>query len=147
MLIDKYAKKAGITLNDCMRIPVPALAPIPIPQPPPQPQVIIVPAPAPQPVPVAKASGLLRDLGSFHVTRSYSAALCPTTRVILGSAGLQILDRAIVLASDGEVVLVGNVYTTAVATSYLRKHGISRVVVRAADEQDNTVEVQIWSVQ
>jgi hypothetical protein len=152
MLIDKYAKKAGITLEDCMKVPVAALAPAPVPQPAP-PQVIIVPQPAPvalptpQPVPVVKSSAMLRDLGTFRVTREYSTSACPTTRTILGAAGVQILDRAITLSSDGEVILIGNVYTTAVATNYLRKHGVNRVVIRASDEQNSSVGVQIWSAE
>jgi hypothetical protein len=151
MLIDKYAKKAGITLEDCMRVPTVILTPTPIPTPvaTPQPIVIQVPAavlPPPQPVqPVVTTTGTLRDLGSFKVTRSYSTNLCPTVQVVLGSNGVQILDRAISL--HGEVTLVGNVYTTAVATSYLRKHGVSKVVIRAADEQDNSVGVQVWIIQ
>jgi hypothetical protein len=51
------------------------------------------------------------------------------------------------LSNQGEVILIGNVYTTAVATSYLRKHGVSKVVVKAADEQDSSVDVEIWSAE
>jgi len=40
--------------------------------------------------------------------------------------------------------LTGNVYTTAVAAGYLRKHGVKDVTLRAADEQDSVVEIQIW---
>jgi hypothetical protein len=150
MLIDKYAKKAGITLEDCMRVPTVILTPTPIPTPvaTPQPIVIQVPAavlPPPPPAPVVTTTGMLRDLGTFKVTRSYSTNLCPTVQVVLGPNGVQILNRAITLG--GEVTLVGNVYTTAVATSYLRKHGVSKVIIRAADEQDNSVGVQVWSAQ
>jgi hypothetical protein len=149
MLIDKYAKKAGITLEDCMRVPPPAAvvsAPPPAPQPV-QPQVIVVPAPQPVPVPVVKSSGLLEDLGTFRVTRSYSTNLCPTVQTILGPRGIEILNRAVTLSANGEVILIGNVYTTAVATNYLRKHGVNRVVIRASDEQNSSVGVEIWSAE
>lgn len=147
MLINKYAKKAGITLEDCMFVPTPVLIPQPtvvVPQPQP---LVIIQAPPPEVVaPVQVTSvGTLTDLGSFKVTRSYSTNLCPTVQVVLGTNGVQILNKAIALG--GEVTLIGNVYTTAVATSYLRKHGVSRVVVKAADEQDNSVAVQVWSVK
>ena len=89
----------------------------------------------------------MQDLGSFRVTRSYSTNLCPTIQTILGPGGVQILNRAVTLSANGEVILIGNVYTTAVATSYLRKHGVSKVTIRAADEQDSSVGVQIWSAQ
>jgi hypothetical protein len=152
MLIDKYAKKAGITLEDCMKVPlaVVAPAPFPVPQPPSQPMSGVIQQPQPlkvdPPAPV-KSSGLLQDLGSFQVTRSYSTNLCPTVRTILGLNGVQILDRAITLSEQGEVILIGNVYTTAVATNYLRKHGVNRVVIRASDEQNSSVGVQIWSAE
>lgn len=149
MLIDKYARKAGITLDDCMRVPqaVVTLQPIPVAPPPPQPISVVIQAPQPAPVvvPTVQSTGTLHDLGSFRVTRSYSTNLCPTVQVVLGPNGVQILNRAIELG--GDVTLVGNVYTTAVATSYLRKHGVSKVVIRAADEQDNSVAVQVWSAQ
>lgn len=150
MLINKFAKQAGITLEDCMRVPQAAIIPaVQAPPPPVTPTPIIINLPPPaaivpaiQPV---KSAGTLQDLGTFKVTRSYSTNLCPTVQTILGPGGIQILNRAVTLSENGEVILIGNVYTTAVATSYLRKHGVSRVVIRAADEQDSSVGVQIWS--
>lgn len=134
-----------------MTVPVVAVVPQPaVAQPQPIPIIIQAPpVPVPTPVapePVVRSTGSLQDLGSFKVTRSYSTNLCPTVQTILGPGGVQILNRAVTLAANGEVILIGNVYTTAVATSYLRKHGVSKVTIRAADEQDNSVAVQIWTV-
>jgi len=152
MIKQKFAKEAGVTMEDCMTLPVvpqpvqivPVVA-APVPQP--QPQPVIIQVPAPQPAAAVQSTGSLQDLGSFKVTRSYSTNLCPTVQTILGPGGVQILNKAITLSDGGEVILIGNVYTTAVATNYLRKHGVNKVVIRAADEQDSSVAVQIWSVK
>jgi hypothetical protein len=153
MVNQKFAKAAGVTMADCMTLPVVSqiipVAPVvaaPAPMTP-QPQPVIIQVPVPQPVAAVQSTGSLQDLGSFKVTRSYSTNLCPTVQTILGPGGVQILNKAITLSDGGEVILIGNVYTTAVATNYLRKHGVNKVVIRAADEQDSSVAVQIWSVK
>jgi len=151
------AKRAKLTLSDCLQaVPAP-----PAPQPAsvvpnPQPTIIIVPTPvsatpvaatAPIPAPVEETKTSLTDLGSFRVLRATSTGSCPTTRVALGSQGIAILDRAIKVSNDqlGAIILTGNVYTTAVATGYLKKHGVSKVMVHASDDQNGQVSVQVWS--
>lgn len=144
------SKRAKLSLEECLAIVAPPQPQVIVREPlvaqPAPPQVIVIQAPTPVPA-VVKSSGTLQDLGGFRVTRSYSTNLCPTTSVVLGANGVQILNKAISLSTHGEVILVGNVYTTAVATSYLRKHGVNKVVIRAADEQDSFVGVQIWSAE
>lgn len=148
----KAVRKAGVTLTDCMALQAVQTAPVIIPSPvAPVPQITVnVPAPVVQaaPAPVAVASlATFTDLGSFRVNRSYSTGTCPTTKTVLGTAGITILDRAIKLAdkTDGEIILNGNVFTAGVATSYLRKRTRGKVSIQAADDQDGIVNVKVWS--
>lgn len=147
---NKYVRKAGVTLADCLVEPTvaPAVVSAPVA---PAPQITVnVPAPVVQaaPVPVAVASlATFTDLGSFRVNRSYSTGTCPTTKTVLGTAGIAILDRAIKLAdkTDAEIILSGNVFTAGVATNYLRKHTRGKVSIQASDDQDGLVNVKVWS--
>lgn len=151
---NKYAKKAGVTMEDCLRQPTPSVSTAVSPEP--QPKVIISPETAPVagiaigtivPVIAEAPKTVLTDLGSFRVLRSTSSGVCPSVRVALGAHGISILDQAIKTSKDqlGAIILSGNVYTTAVVTGYLKRHGISRVIVKAEDDQDGVVNVQVWT--
>lgn len=141
------SKRAKLTIDDCLALVVPrpqtVVVPAPLPQP--QPTVIIVPQPAPAPAvvaPVATAARLT-DLGHFRVLRTTSSGTCPTVRVALGSRGIAILDKAVAFG-EGEIILSGNVYTSGVAVNYLRKHTRAKISIKALDDQDGEVLVQIW---
>jgi hypothetical protein len=146
------AKRAKLTLAQCLMIVTPkqVLVEQP-PQPQPQavtPRVITWEEPKtevkPQPVPERVETPVrLTDLGSFRVLRTTAAGVCPTTRVALSPQGIAILDRAIGMGR-GEIILTGNVYTSGVAVSYLRKRATSKISVTAADDQEGTVSVQFF---
>lgn len=137
---NKYAKAAGVTLEDCMNVPVPTPAPVVLP---PAPQIIVVPmlqpvAPA-APAPVVEnrltPSPVLHTVGScklFYVNVCY-----------------RLLDTAVlVLQRDGtaRIVLTGPVESGKLV-SYLRTRvGQNRIEIKLADEQNSTVLIQTETV-
>lgn len=141
------SKRAKLTLVDCLALVAPRPQTIVVPAPPQAspPQIIVVPASS-QPVPatIEAPAARLTDLGSFRVLRSTSSGTCPTVRVALGSKGIAILDKAVAFG-DGEIILSGNVYTSGVAVSYLRKRTRAKISIKALDEQGSDVAVQFWS--
>jgi hypothetical protein len=163
MVNRKYSKEAGVTLEDCMTTLRPTVAPAPqalpqsAPAPVTQPITIILPptpavpvvsnvgtTPTPTPIPVGLASsGVLRDLGEFTVTRLTSTGTCPTVAVQLGARGTAILNKAI--SSGNEIILTGDTRDVAVATGYLKRHGVTRVSVHL--QEAGSVNVSIWEVK
>jgi hypothetical protein len=158
MVNRKYAKEAGVTLEDCMTTTRPTVAPTaPAPQSAPAPITIILPPtpvapvalsvgtqPTPTPAPAGLvSSGVLRDLGEFTVTRLTSTGTCPSVAVQLGTRGINLLSKAIGIG--GEIILTGETRDVAVATGYLKRHGVTRVSVRLEDQA--TVGVSVWEVK
>jgi hypothetical protein len=151
MVKRKYSKEAGVTLEDCMTAFRPAVLPLPAPpQPAPvAPPITIVLPPTPAPMPVAvptetvKQSASLTDLGDFTVTRLTSTGTCPTVAVQLGARGIAILNKA--ASSGSEIILTGDTRDVAVATGYLKKHGVTHVSVHL--QEAGSVNVSIWEVR
>jgi hypothetical protein len=166
MVNRKYSKEAGVTLEDCMNTlrptvtvaPAPQALPQSAPAPVAQPITIILP-PTPA-VPVAtnagtspttiltqasslSSSGVLRDLGDFTITRLTSTGTCPTVAVQLGARGIAILNKAV--SSGDEIILTGDTRDVAVATGYLKRHGVTRVSVHL--QEAGSVNVSIWEVK
>ncbi len=129
---NKYAKAAGVSMEDCLQASLPA--PLPPPPAPPQDRVIVVPAP---PVPVAPP------------VIEKSTVIIGTSKYTQWNGVLRLLDAAILrLQSDtnATIVLTGPSYAGK-AVIYLKARGIdpSRVSLKFADI--DTVTVEVYSVK
>lgn len=152
------ARRAKLTLDDCLAIIVPPVPQIVVPQPPaaPQPQVIVVPAPQPVLAPIAAQPS--PDCNQpkavpVHYTRVCKAS---TKIAIIGFCKLHnsipdpgcyvILDEAvgaIGVNNNARIVLTGPVESGRVVL-YLKQHKISlnQITLKLADDQNGTLTVQ-----
>jgi hypothetical protein len=143
---NKYAKKAGVTLEDCMRVvvvvaPVPVAVPTPTPAPVPN---IIVNVPAPMPVvaptvPIAEINGTLRNLGTCNLHYGKPTNVC-----------YRVLDDAVrVLESQStaRLILTGPIESTKVLSYIDGKIARSRVELRLSDDANSTLTIETWNVQ
>jgi hypothetical protein len=142
-LIDKYAKKAGVTMEDCMGTqPIPVPPPVIIPEPEPpvpvaaaEPEPVIVKQQPPVGWPTPTFSSTVRNVGS-----------CPAK---YWNCVLRLLDKAVLQVQntqDAKIVLEGPPLT-AKAVQYLRTRGIdpSRVTLHFSDI--DTVGVETFVVE
>jgi hypothetical protein len=152
------AKRAKLTLDECLAIVAPPVPQIVVPEAPvpPQPQVIIVPVPTPAPVPVAvpapecsqrkapqavhytrvcKQSTKVANIG---FCRLYNGTPAPGCYVLLDEAV-----GAIGSNNNSRILLTGPVDSGKVVL-YLKTHNISlnRITLKLADEQNGTLTVQ-----
>ncbi len=142
---NKYAKKAHVTLEDCMRVVVVvAPAPVVVPAPVPVPNIIVnIPAPVPlpvvAPVPVTTNDGTLRSIGTCKLNYGKPTNVC-----------YRFLDDA-VLALNGDanarIVIDGPMESTNILPYLSRKVSRSRIELRLSDEANNNLTVATWSAQ
>ena len=132
------AKRAHLTLAQCMAIvpPVPpVVVPAPIPAPP---QIIVVPVPAQAPVPVveehSKSSLILHNVGTCRLPNGRPTNAC-----------YRMLDDAVLVLEtypNSRIVLTGPLQSD-IVVSYLRKRvSQSRIELKLADEQNTTMLIQ-----
>jgi hypothetical protein len=152
------ARRAKLTLDDCLAIVVPPVPQIVVPQPPaaPQPQVIVVPAPQPVLAPIAAQPS--PDCNQpkavpVHYTRVCKAStkiatigFCKLHNSIPDPGCYVILDEAvgaIGVNNNARIVLTGPVESGRVVL-YLKQHKISlnQITLKLADDQNGTLTVQ-----
>lgn len=141
------AKRAHLTLTDCLNIvvpPLPVQAPVPAAQP--VPTVIVVPAPAPvaaivPPAVIApkETTSTLQEIGECKLVNSQITNVCK-----------RILDDAILRLNNlpnSTLRVTGPIEATQ-AVKYLKSRvSPSRVEYIFSDEQNSTIAFEIWSVR
>lgn len=139
------AKRAHLTTDECLLVVAPP--PVVVNTPAPAPTVIVVPTPTPvaavipQPtveVPVLKQTSTLYDIGSCTMTNLHLTNVC---KRMLDDAALRLENRP-----NARLVLTGPV-ESAQAAGFLRNRvSRSRIELRLADEQDYTLNIQLFEV-
>lgn len=127
-ITNKYVKKAGVTLEECMATPPPAPVVIP---PPPSPTVIVVPITAPQAY-QTNVDVTPNDLASCEKFDNICKAQ---------------LDEAVLFSkykSEGQITVVANVKEQNLAASvrdYLKKNGVNSVLTQLNEDTGPGVNV------
>src|SRR5271157_2961939 len=142
---NKYAKAAGVTLEDCMTVPLAPVPVLPAPVPASQPTIIVVPQPAPvamlPPIaPIQSQTTILIDIGSCKMTNLKLTNVC---KRMLDDAALR-LDNA---PTGTKLVLTGPVEAAQAASYLSNRVSRQRVEMRFSDEQNLTLDVQLFEVQ
>src|SRR5271157_207151 len=142
---NKYAKAAGVTLEDCMSVPLAPVPVLPAPVPASQPTIIVVPQPAPvamlPPIaPIQSQTTILIDIGSCKMTNLKLTNVC---KRMLDDAALR-LDNA---PTGTKLVLTGPVEAAQAASYLSNRVSRQRVEMRFSDEQNLTLDVQLFEVQ
>src|SRR5271157_4209052 len=142
---NKYAKAAGVTLEDCMSVPLAPVPVLPAPVPAPQPTIVVVPQPAPVAMlpPITQIQSqttILIDIGSCKMTNLKLTNVC---KRMLDDAALR-LDNA---PTGTKLVLTGPVEAAQAASYLSNRVSRQRVEMRFSDEQNLTLDVQLFEVQ
>src|SRR5271157_2964663 len=142
---NKYAKAAGVTLEDCMTVPLAPVPVLPAPVPASQPTIIVVPQPAPvamlPPIaPPQTQTATLLDIGSCKMLNLKLTNVC---KRMLDDAALR-LDNA---PTGTKLVLTGPVEAAQAASYLSNRVSRQRVEMRFSDEQNLTLDVQLFEVQ
>jgi hypothetical protein len=139
-ITNKYVKKAGVTLADCLQRdekPVPVAAVVPDPIPPAQPTIIVVPTPAPvaalapPAAPIARNLTVERPIGICHFTNECK----------------RLLDDAVLIlkSNDHASVKIVGPSSDAALLAYLHDNHIpaSRVLLQIEDSDSTSVAALI----
>lgn len=142
-LTNKYVKKSGLTLAECLKVE-PA-APV-VQAPAPQPSVVVLPAPAvtiQQAAPaVAVAQSARLTVGEFRMNQIPGSGICPKARAIVTPAGKVVLDKAI--AANGKIYIQATIRNAAASLRYLQAHGATGLI-DVQDDANAVVSVSVWS--
>jgi hypothetical protein len=132
MLLDDVARKAGVTLEDCMTVPAPP--------------VVVVP-PVVEPLPVAVT---LQPLELTPISTTVSVRDLGTCKLHRWNTCSRILDDAVLLLranTNSSLNLVGP-QESSKAMTYLRgKVDPSRVTLTFADDQNSTLSISLFTTE
>src|SRR5271157_4006704 len=141
---NKYAKAAGVTLEDCMSVPLVPVPVLPAPVPAPQPTIIVVPQSAPVAVAAPVAPPQTQTVTLFNI------GSCKMLDLKLTNACKRVLDDAALRLENKpgtKLVLTGPVEAAQAASYLSNRVSRQRVEMRFSDEQNLTLDVQLFEVQ
>ena len=153
-LKDKYVKQSGLTLDECLVTPQPAVVasqPVSLPAPPVPVEVrVVMPDPIIQdPAPVVSNVATIHYIGDFKMDNIPGSGYCPTPKALVTPAGKSVLDLALETVPDhGKIIIAGTPRNAIASMRYLSlRIPKERVMIRIDDNQDATVSVSTWEVQ